>query len=196
MEALETHGFREASGPWFVQLWRDLTDRSDPAPSGEVAGYAIRPVRPDELEERVGIHRRCWAPARIRKMLGLPVTGREPGSRYTADIHQTVMASPVYRRELDIVAVATGGSFAAYGLGWLDVDSGCVLFEPVGTDPNHSRRGLARAVCAEILRVARELGATEAIVGPRGDDDYLVPRRVYSGLGMQEVTQFVSLTTT
>ncbi len=74
------------------------------------------------------------------------------------------MASPIYRSELDIVAEATDGSLCAYGIGWFDPRSSSVLFEPKGTDPNHSQRGLARAVCAEILRTAAGLGATHAVV--------------------------------
>ena len=128
-------------------------------------------------------------------MAGLPVTGAEPGSSYSLDRHRTVQASPVYRGELDLVAVAADGSLAAYALGWLDVRSRCVLFEPVGTDPAHERRGLARCLCAAILRVAHDLGATQAVVGPRGDHLYPVPRRVYAGLGMHEVAQFVAMTT-
>jgi GNAT superfamily N-acetyltransferase len=192
--ALTDRGFAQDEGPWFAQLWRDLTDLSDLDVHRVADDYVIRPAGPDDLVERVAVHRRCWAPARIKGMLGLPVTGGEPGSLYSQEIHRTVMASPLYRGELDLVAVAEDGSFAAYGLGWLDPCSGCVLFEPVGTDPGHGRRGLARALCAEILRRARDLGATQAIVGPRGDHSYPVPRRVYAGLGMHEVAQFVSMT--
>jgi GNAT superfamily N-acetyltransferase len=190
--ALAGHGFRPAGGPWFVQLRRSLRDLTDlRAPVAD--GYVIRPVRPDELAARVDVHRRCWAPARIRTLLGLPVTGTEPGSGYSADRHRAVLASPVHRPELDLVAVAPDGSFAAFGLGWLDDHSGSLLFEPVGTDPGHARRGLARALCAHMLRVARDLGAGQAVVGPRGDDGYPVPRRLYAGLGMREVARFVPL---
>ncbi|MEV0730992.1 GNAT family N-acetyltransferase [Polymorphospora sp. NPDC050346] len=194
VDALGRCGLREAAGPWFVQLWRSLADLSDLAACGVASGYEIRSVRDDELAERVEVHRRSWAPARIKGMLGLPVTGEEPDSTYSVVKHRAVMTSPVYRSELDMVAVAADGSFAAFGLGWLDVVSGCVLFEPVGTDPSHGRRGLARALCSEIMRVARDLGATQAIVGARGDDGYPVPRHLYAGLGMREVAQFVSLT--
>ena len=127
-------------------------------------------------------------------MLGLEVTGAEPASGYSMGKHRAAMTTPVYRPELDLVAVAANGDFAAYALGWLDERHGCVLFEPVGTDPSHAGRGLARAVCAEVLRVARDLGATQAIAGPRGDDGYPVPRRLSNRLGMQEVAQFVPFT--
>lgn len=45
-----------------------------------------------------------------------------------------------------------------------------------------------------MLRVASEVGAKEAVVGPRGDSGYPLPRRVYEGLGMVEVAKFVSMT--
>lgn len=195
IDVLTERGFRQAEGPWFAQLWRDLTDLSDLAAHDVADDYVIRPAGHGDLAERVEVHRRCWAPARIKEMLGLPVTDSESESRYSQGIHRAVMASPIYRGELDIVAVAEDGSLAAYGLGWLDPDSGCVLLEPVGTDPDYVQRGLARAVCADILRRARDLGATQAIVGPRGDNSYPIPRRVYAGLGMQEVAQFASMTT-
>jgi GNAT superfamily N-acetyltransferase len=190
---LAARGFRPAGGPWFVQLWRSLHDLSDLAADDTGDGYVIRPVRPDELAARVAVHRRCWAPARIKKLLGLPLTGAEPGSGYSADRHRAVTASPVYRGELDLVAVAPDGSFAAFGLGWLAPESSSMLFEPVGTDPGHARRGLARALCSRMLRAARDLGATQAVVSPRGDDGYPLPRRLYTGLGMREVARFVPL---
>jgi GNAT superfamily N-acetyltransferase len=194
-DVLIERGFRKDEGPWFVQLWRDLSDLSDLEAHRVPDGYVVRPAGHEDLAERVEVHRRCWAPARINRMLGLPVTDNESESPYSEEIHRAVMTSPVYRGELDLVAVAEDGSFAAYGLGWLDPGSGCVLFEPVGTDPDHVQRGLARALCAEILRKARDLGATQAIVGPRGDESYPVPRRVYAGLGMHEVAQFAAMTT-
>lgn len=188
--ALMANGFSEQEGPWYVQLSRDMFDLSDldtPTPSG----YRVRATGPDELVERVELHQRCWAPARIKSLLGIPLAGNEAGSSSDVDKHRNVMASPVYRPELDIVAEATDGSLCAYGIGWFDPRSSSVLFEPIGTDPNHSQLGLARAVCAEILRTAAGLGATHAVVGPRGDDAYPIPRHLYERLGMIEVAQHV-----
>ncbi len=191
---LRANGFREGDGPWSVQLWRNLDDLSDLDRRVAPDGYTIRRVDladANDVEERVEVHRRSWEPARIKTLLGLEVTGTEQRSGYSMAKHEAVMATPVYRRALDLVAAAPDGSLAAYGLGWLDEHHGSVLLEPVGTDPAHGGLGLARAVCAQLLRVARDLGATQAIVGPRGDDRYPLPRRVYEGLGMREVAQFV-----
>ncbi|MGN6577784.1 MAG: GNAT family N-acetyltransferase [Nocardioides sp.] len=196
VEVLAAAGFREQEGPWFAQLWRDLRDTSDLDQHAVPAGYAIRSVDvhdADEVLARVEVHRRAWAPSRIKGLLGLEVSGDEPGSSYSADKHRAVVGAQGYRPELDLVAVDADGGFAAYALGWLDDRTKSLLFEPVGTDPAHSGRGLARALCAQMLHVAGRLGAEEAVVGPRGDPGYPLPRRVYEGLGMREVAQFVSM---
>ena len=197
VRVLAAVGFREEQGPWFAQLWRDLRDTADLDQHAIAPGYSIRSVDTadtDDVLARVEVHRRSWAPARIKGLLGLEVTGDEPGSSYSIDKHRAVMETPGYRPDLDLVAVDPDGALAAYALGWLDDRSHSLLFEPVGTDPAHSGRGLARALCARTLCVAAQLGAKEAIVGPRGDPGYPLPRRVYERLGMREVAQFVSMT--
>jgi GNAT superfamily N-acetyltransferase len=195
VSALTEAGFvADEAGPWFAQLWRSLGDLSDLDDHPVPLGYAVRATRPGEIEERVDVHRRSWAPARIEALLGVPVTGEEADSIYSVAKQEAVMASPLYRPELDLVAEGPAGDLVAYALGWLDPASGSVLFEPVGTDPAHGGKGLARALCAEILRRAAAIGAVQAVVGPRGDNAYPLPRQVYERLGMREVAQFVALT--
>jgi ribosomal protein S18 acetylase RimI-like enzyme len=194
LAALDRLGFTEATGPWFAQLWRDLTDLSDLDRLVAPPGYEITAVDPGDpvaVRERVELHRRSWRPGRIRGLLGLSAAETQLESTYSEAKHRAVMATPIYRPELDLVAVDAEGRWAGYALGWLDPWNRSLLIEPVGTDPDHGRRGLARALCAELLRVARELDAREAVVGPRGDDGYPLPRRIYRGLGMREVAQFV-----
>jgi GNAT superfamily N-acetyltransferase len=128
------------------QLAMPLTSAVQP---DEVApGYALRPVSgPADLDRRVEIHRTVWHPSRV-----------------TATSYQRVMATWPYRSELDWVAVAPDGSFAAYACGWLDEANGAVELEPVGTHPDHRRLGLGRAVCRSVAGAARRLGASLAVV--------------------------------
>jgi ribosomal protein S18 acetylase RimI-like enzyme len=195
--ALAGAGFRDvSSGPWFARLWRELADLGDLARYVLPPGFTVVPVDPvdgERVRNRVEVHRRAWSPARIKALLGLPVTGEEPGSRYSVAVHEAVMAAPGYRPGLDLMAVAPDGTVAAYALGWFDDRNRSVLFEPVGTDPRFAGRGLACAVCAELLRRARELGARQAVVGPRGDAGYPLPLRVYQALGMCEVARVVPM---
>ena len=90
----------------------------------------------------------------------------EPDEHYQGwDWYQNVQRAPLYRRDLDIVAVAPDGKFAAFCTVWFDDVTRTGVFEPVGTAPAHQRRGLGKAVMSEGLRRLQRLGATLATVG-------------------------------
>jgi ribosomal protein S18 acetylase RimI-like enzyme len=79
-----------------------------------------------------------------------------------------VQAAPLYRQDLDIVAVAPGGALVAFTTVWYDDVTRTAYIEPVGTEPDHRRRGLATAVMAEGLRRVERLGCVRAFVGGYG----------------------------
>lgn len=90
----------------------------------------------------------------------------EPEEKYEGwSWYLNVQRAPLYRRDLDIVAVAPSGEFAAFCTVWFDDVTRTGGFEPVGTAPAHQRRGLGTAVIFEGLRRLRDLGATLATVG-------------------------------
>ncbi len=72
--------------------------------------------------------------------------------------------SPLYRRDLDIVAVAPDGQVAAYCVLWYDDVTRTGLFDPVAVMPEYQRRGLGRAIMVEAMRRAKHMGATLATV--------------------------------
>ena len=63
------------------------------------------------------------------------------------------------------------------------------FLEPVGTDPRFRGQGLAGAVCLAALARLSELGAREAMLHPRGDTAYPVPRRLYEQIGFRPVNR-------
>jgi ribosomal protein S18 acetylase RimI-like enzyme len=95
----------------------------------------------------VELHRAVWAPSRV-----------------TLDAYRRLRGVPGYRSELDLVAVAPNGDFAAYCICWLDAKNRTGEFEPVGASPDYRRQGAGRAVMLEGLRRLRDLGAETAIV--------------------------------
>ena len=107
----------------------------------------------------------------------------EPDERYQGWAwYRNVQRIPLYRRDLDLVAVAPGGEHAAFSTAWFDDVTRSVVFEPVGTHPDHRRRGLGKAVMAEGLRRAQVLGATLATVG-----SYSTPAHaLYHSLGFTD----------
>jgi mycothiol synthase len=76
-----------------------------------------------------------------------------------------IQRCPLYRRDLDIVAVAPNGDLASFCTVWYDDATRSAYFEPVATYKPYRRRGLAKAVMREGLRRVRHLGATIAFVG-------------------------------
>jgi GNAT superfamily N-acetyltransferase len=89
----------------------------------------------------------------------------EPDEKYQGwEWYKNVQRVPIYNRDLDIVAVASDGELAAFCTVWVDDVTRTAVFEPVGTHPNHQKRGLGKAVMSEGLRRAQKLGATLATV--------------------------------
>ena len=88
-----------------------------------------------------------------------------------------------FQPELDLVAVAPDGRFAAYvGIPY-DQFNKRGIFEPVCTHPDHRQKGLAKALMQEGLRRLKELGAIDVVV-ETGD---LVPANLlYNSIGFTE----------
>ncbi|MDE9366753.1 GNAT family N-acetyltransferase [Luteipulveratus sp. YIM 133132] len=183
---LEHLGARESAGSaWFVHQHRPLAGALPQALLPR--GYRIRSVRSDDVEARVLVHRRSWAPARVLAMAGGTTNGRATESSFDREAYDRVTATTLYRRDLDLVVEASDGRLVASALGWFDPVSRSGLIEPVGTDPSYAVRGLGRAACAALLVALARAGAQGAVVCPRGDDAYPVPRHLYGTLGMRAI---------
>jgi ribosomal protein S18 acetylase RimI-like enzyme len=108
----------------------------------------------------------------------------EPDEKYQGwEWYRNVQRVPIYRRDLDIVAVAPDGELAAFCTVWFDDVTRTAEFEPVGTHPEHQRRGLGKAVMSEGLRRAQRLGATLATVSSYGK----AAHALYDSMGFTEV---------
>lgn len=134
-------------------VWSQPLDEAPPAlPPAE--GYTVRSFAGEqEIESRVAAHLSAFHP-----------------SRMSVEKHRRAMASPIYRQDLDLVAVAPDGEIASYALVWFDEANRKGLFEPVGTHADHRRRGLSRCVIQEGLRRLHALGATMAYVNSNAGD--------------------------
>jgi GNAT superfamily N-acetyltransferase len=86
-------------------------------------------------------------------------------TKHTAGEYMRFMAdSPSFEHDLNLVAVAPDGSFAAHVGATYDARNSFGIFEPVCTHPEHVRRGLARGLMLEGMRRLRERGAVTACV--------------------------------
>lgn len=108
----------------------------------------------------------------------------EPDEKYEGwEWYKNIQRVPLYRRDLDIVAVAPDGELAAFCTAWFDDVRRMVIFEPVGTHPDHQKRGLGKAVMNEALRRAQRLGANLATVSSYSPGAHAL----YESMGFTEV---------
>jgi GNAT superfamily N-acetyltransferase len=83
------------------------------------------------------------------------------------DLRQEAVAqsAPNFRRDYTIVAVAPDESYVSYAGIWYVPQNGYAFVEPVATDPDYRKIGLARACVLESLRRVQAAGAEVAWVG-------------------------------
>ena len=150
-DLLRRRGYIKGGHPEY-QRRRSL---EDPLPEVAIpAGYSLRALGAlDEHPARSWVSWKAFHP-------------NEPDDQYQGwDWYRNLQRAPLYRRDLDLVAEASNGELAAFGTLWFDDVTRTAAFEPVGTHPDHQRKGVGKALMAEGLRRVRDLGATLCTVG-------------------------------
>jgi len=135
------------------------------------AGYTVRALGDEnELPARSWLSWKAFHPD-------------EPDENYKGwEWYRNVQRVPLYRRDLDLVAVAPDGELAAFCTVWFDDVTRAAVFEPVGTHPDHQKRGLGKVVMAEGMRRAERLRATLATVSSYGK----AAHALYASMGFIE----------
>ena len=135
-EVLAEHGFGD-TGQRGGSAWRG----AEPIPGAEPpVGYRLA----DRSDEPQGKH--------------------HMDVRMTAPIEQRLKETSLYRPDLDLSVLAADGSIAAYGIFWFDPTTSVGFVEPMGTNMEHRRKGLASWVLARGVNRLVSLGATRVKV--------------------------------
>jgi mycothiol synthase len=161
IELLAQHGYT-ADEPWLYMQRPLATPISPPAVP---PGFRVRHLR-DASE----------APSRAT------VLAAAFGARPQIEAYLKLMHAPGYSHELDFVAVAPDGQFAAFALAWLDPVNKVGQFEPVGTAPAFQQMGLGRAVVLEGMRQMQLRGMEHVIVIVEEGEH--AARRLYESVGL------------
>jgi GNAT superfamily N-acetyltransferase len=139
-------GYSKQSGT--SHKWR--RDLESPIPETSIAaGYDIRSM--GGLDEHPA---RSWASWRA-------FHADEPDENYHGDWawYQNVQLSPLYRRDLDIVAIAPQGEIASFVTILYDDYTRTAVCVLVGTAAEHQRKGLGKTVLLEGFRRLQKWGA-------------------------------------
>jgi len=149
-DALQGCGYTKGDWPEY-QYVRSLEVPIPAAPPAH--GYIIRALGDaDEIPARSWLSWRVFHPD-------------EPASKYIGYAwYPSVQRCPMYRRDLDLVAVTTQGEMVGFCTLWYDDVTRTGCFEPVGVAYEHHRRGLGKALLNEGLRRIKHMGAVWATV--------------------------------
>ncbi|HWV24668.1 MAG TPA: GNAT family N-acetyltransferase [Thermomicrobiales bacterium] len=176
-KTLAALGYRIVDGDVAFQLGlRDL--RGDISEPTLPSGAEIRPVRVEdaaEVEARVALHQDVWKP-----------------SRFSVEGYARLRSKPVYRPDLDLVAVAPDGELASYCVVWWDPTTQTGEFEPVGTASRFRRQGYGRALLLDALRRLQALGGADALVISETGPERAPSRSLYASVGFEVIVRFES----
>jgi predicted N-acetyltransferase YhbS len=147
----QSRGYQKNAG-WFEEDAEFVIGSELPEPSLP-AGFVIQSMADDnDLERR-------------RKAFGRGFNHEDPKEWPNLFSYQELQKAPDYRKEQDLVVVAPDGEFASFCILWWDERNRMGILEPVGTVPEHRRKGLGRAVVYEAIQRAAALGAEKVVVG-------------------------------
>lgn len=80
--------------------------------------------------------------------------------RGAPEVEARLRQTSLYRPDLDLMVLDARGDVAAYGLCWFDPVTRTGLVEPMRTEDDHQRRGLARHVLTRGVHLLAAAGAT------------------------------------
>lgn len=161
---LTAQGYQPPAQATFVCTLRSLRE---PVPDPVLpAGFTIRAAEGDhEAEKLAEVHAGAF------------------GSSWTPEQYHTLMHTPGYDAEREMVVVAPDGRFAAFCIYWLDTVSQTGLFEPVGTHADFQRMGLGRALMNAAMQ--RMVAAGMTLVEVTHELDNPASTGLYAALGFK-----------
>jgi len=136
-----------------MKFIRSLADPIQPFPLPR--GYTIRSLQGEnEVEPWVSMHQAA--------------VGTE---HMTTEYRLAMMHVPAYDQDMDWVVTAPDGNLAAYCIGSIDEEDPTIgALDPIGTHPDHQRRGLSSALIAHGLSVLKSKGLQHVQFGTSSEN--------------------------
>ncbi len=128
---------------------------------------------------------------RLRTRLDTMPAPHHMVTRSGPEVEARLRQASLYRPEFDLVVLADDGPVAGYGLFWMDPVTRTGMVEPMRTEEDHQRRGVARHVITAGVRLLAEAGAQRIKISY---DPHNQPARdLYASVGFRPHTQTMVL---
>jgi len=152
-EQLEARGFIPYPEQFGIESELDLHRYPIPQASSLPEGFKLQSMADDN-----NLANHC-------KAFGRGFNHEDPLEWASLISYESLQQAPDYHKDQDIVVVAPNGEFASFCIIWIDIPNRIAILEPVGTQPEFRRMGLAREAVYEAIRRAAARGAERIIVG-------------------------------
>ena len=146
-----------------------------------VEAWLAGDVRPEisPLQEGYQLFRRLDTMRRPHHMI----------KRSGPDVEQRLSQTSLYRPDLDLLVLDRNDDHAAHSLFWYDAETATGLVEPMRTEDDHQRRGLARHLLTTGINLLAEAGATRIKIC--FEPDNAAARGLYLSVGFEPVKETV-----
>jgi mycothiol synthase len=150
LEILISRGYQK-DGRWEHHWYRDL--RQDLPGKVDAAGYELR-----SMGGKIDFPARSWCSWRT-------FHADEPDAEYDGDHswYANMQAAPLYRNDLDLVAVTPADEMAAFCTISFDGETSSALVVLDGTSADHLGKGLIETLLLEGMHRLKKLGCTQLI---------------------------------
>jgi len=98
------------------------------------------------------------------------ITAAFDSPTYPVEIYRNLQKGPSYRKDFDLYTTDSKGDVVSFCIIWIEPELNVGYIEPVGTDAQHRKKGLARATINVGLHRLKQAGINKAFVGSYGND--------------------------
>jgi predicted N-acetyltransferase YhbS len=169
-----------------------VIDREDEIMTDVLAGHGFNHMEDETVESwLVAAARPAVSPLhpdyRLASRLDTRSAPHHMILRNGQEVETRLRQTSLYRPDLDLVILDDRNQAAAYGLFWLDPVTATGLVEPMRTEEEHQRRGLARHVLTAGIDLLAQAGAE--VIKISFEPDNPAARDLYLDVGFEPVKQ-------
>jgi GNAT superfamily N-acetyltransferase len=169
-----------------------VIDRADDVMADVLAGHSFTIMEDETVESwLIAADRPTTSPLhsdyRLANRLDTLSAPHHMIHRSGPDVETRLRQTSLYRPDLDLLVLDSRGRVAAYGLFWFDPETATGLVEPMRTEDDHQRRGLARHLLTAGIDLLAEAGAVRIKICFEPDNPAW--RGLYLSVGFEPVKQ-------
>ena len=167
-----------------------VIDRADDIMAGVLAGHGFTIMKDEAVDSWLAASARPATGAlhsdyRLANRLDTLSTPHHMSVRNGPDVEERLRQTSLYRADLDLVVLDGDDRAVAYGLFWFDPETATGLVEPMRTEDDHQRRGLARHLLTAGINLLVDAGADRIKIAWEQDNPSAVT--LYTSVGFAAV---------